>query len=139
MRMARKSLFISIKPRYAEMIFSGTKTVELRRTEPRVAKGDKMIVYVSSPEKVVTGHCTVTEIEKDTPKKLWLRIRDKAGVTKEEFDDYFDGASQAIAIHVRKPKKFGNPVCLGTLREDFSLQPPQSFRYVEAGDWAGCV
>ncbi len=60
-------------------------------------------------------------------------------MTKEEFDDYFDGASQAIAIHVRKPKKFGNPVGLGSLREDFSLQPPQSFRYVEAGEWAGCV
>ena len=136
--MARKSLFISIKPRYAEMIFSGAKTVELRRTEPRVGKGDKMIVYVSSPAREVTGECIVTEIEKDTPKKLWLRIRDKAGVTKEEFDDYFEGASQAIAIHVRKPKKFGTPVGLGSLRKDFSLQPPQSFRYVEAGDWAGC-
>ncbi len=137
--MARKSLFISIKPRYAAMIFSGTKTVELRRTEPRVGKGDKMIVYVSSPKMQVTGQCTVAEVEKDTPKKLWLRIRDKAGVTKEEFDDYFDGASQAIAIHVRKPKMFGTPVGLGSLRDDFSLQPPQSFRYVEAGDWAGCV
>ena len=28
----------------------------------------------------------------------------KAGVTKQEFDDYFDGADQAIAIHVHKAK-----------------------------------
>jgi len=137
--MTRKVLFISIKPRYAAMIFSGIKTVELRRTEPRVGKGDKMIVYVSSPTKEVTGECTVSEVEKDTPAKLWRRVRNKAGVTKEEFDDYFDGASQAIAIHVHKPKMFGNPVCLGTLRQDFSIQPPQSFRYVEAGDWVGCL
>ena len=136
--MARRTLFISIKPRYAAMIFSGKKTVELRRTEPRVGKGDKMIVYVSSPTKEVTGVCTVTEIEKDSPAKLWHRIRDKAGVTKEEFDDYFDGACQAVAIHVHKPKMFGNPVCLVTLRQDFSIQPPQSFRYVETVDWAGC-
>lgn len=137
--MARKTLLISIKPRYAAMIFSGTKTVELRRTEPRVEPGDKMIVYVSSPTMEVTGECIVAEIEKDSPEKIWRRIRRKAGVTKQEFDNYFEGADQAVAIHVHQPKIFDNPVCLGTLRQSFSLQPPQSFRYVEASTWVTCI
>jgi predicted transcriptional regulator len=59
--MARKTLLISIKPRYAEMIFSGVKTVELRRKEPRVGQGDRMVVYVSSPIMEVTGECTVAK------------------------------------------------------------------------------
>jgi predicted transcriptional regulator len=134
--MARKTLLISIKPRYAEMIFSGAKTVELRRKEPRVGPGDRMIVYVSSPTMEVTGECTVTEIEKDVPDKLWKRIRNKAGVTKQEFDDYFDGADQAIAIHVHEAKVFGTPVGLGTLRKVFSIHPPQSFRYLQEAEWA---
>jgi predicted transcriptional regulator len=137
--MARKTLLISIKPRFATMIFSGVKTVELRRKEPKVGPGDRMIVYVSSPTMEVTGECTVAEIEKDTPDKIWRRIRGKAGVSKQEFDEYFDGTDLAVAIHVHKPKVFGNPVCLRTLRHAFSMQPPQSFRYVQETDWVGCV
>jgi predicted transcriptional regulator len=137
--MARKTLLISIKPRYAAMIFSGAKTVELRRKEPRVGPGDRMIVYVSSPTMEVTGECTVTEIEKAAPDKLWKRVRDKAGVTKQEFDDYFDGADQAIAIHLRKPKIFETPVGLGALRKALSIHPPQSFRYLQESDWALCT
>jgi predicted transcriptional regulator len=134
--MARKTLLISIKPRYAEMIFSGVKTVELRRKEPRVGQGDRMVVYVSSPIMEVTGECTVAEIEKDTPERLWKKIRQKAGVTKQEFDDYFEGSVQAVAIHVHKPKRFCTPVGLGTLWEAFSIRPPQSFRYLQNADSA---
>ncbi len=135
--MTRRALFISIKPRYAALIFSGAKTVELRRTEPRVADGTLMIVYVSSPAKEVAGICTVSTIEMDSPAKLWPRIRDRAGVTRGEFDDYFAGARQAVAIHLQEPKRLGHPVRLADLRRDFGLQPPQSFRYVDAADWAG--
>ena len=98
-----------------------------------------MIVYVSSPTMEVTGECTVTEIEKAAPDKLWMRVRDKAGVTKQEFDDYFDGADQAIAIHLRKPKIFDAPVGLGALRKALRIDPPQSFRYLQEADWALCT
>lgn len=134
--MEQRTLLISIKPRFAEMIFSGLKTVELRRKEPRVGPGARMIIYVSAPTMEVTGECTIGEIEKDAPDRLWRRIRKKAGITKQEFDDYFDGADEAIAIHVSKPKTFSRPVGLRALRKSFSIQPPQSFCYLQGIDQA---
>lgn len=130
--MARKTLLISIKPRFAKMIFSGTKTVELRRKEPKVTSGDMILVYVSSPVMELTGSCQVEIVETDTPARLWPRISTKAGVSKAEFDAYFEGSEQAVAIHVHRPKTFKKPVGLDSLRDDHSLMPPQSFRYLDA-------
>lgn len=128
--MPSKKLFISIKPRYADLIFNGAKTVELRRRLPKIANGDTVIFYVSAPVMHVIGTATVKSVEADNPSLLWKRVHSQAGVTKEEFDVYFTGADQAIAIHLKNPKTFKNPVTLEALRRDFSLNPPQSFRYL---------
>ncbi len=114
------------------MIFSGTKTVELRRKEPKVEPGDTILVYVSSPVMELTGSCKVQTIETDSPERLWPRICSKVGISKVEFDAYFEGSNQAVAIHVQRPKTFKKPVGLDSLRDDHSLIPPQSFRYLDA-------
>ena len=36
----QRALFISIKPEFVEKIFNGTKTIELRKSVPRVKKND---------------------------------------------------------------------------------------------------
>jgi len=52
-------LLLSIQPKYANLIFEGKKTTELRRVRPRVNQGDFVLIYVSSPDKVLLGSCEV--------------------------------------------------------------------------------
>jgi len=70
------AFLISIRPRFAEMIFSGSKTVELRRVCPKVSVGDLALVYVSSPAMELRGsfevgknaHCfTLGTLEESWP------------------------------------------------------------------------
>jgi predicted transcriptional regulator len=128
--MSPKKLLISIKPRFAAKIFDGTKTVELRRQLPKVENGDTLIVYESSPVMHITGTAQVKSVESDIPEKIWQRFKNGVGITKSEFDAYFEGASQAVAIRLEKPAPLPEPISLARLRNDYAIEPPQSFRYV---------
>jgi len=129
-------LLLSIKPKYAEQIFTGIKTVELRRVKTRLKTGDLVFVYVTSPDKQLLGWFeveSITEFE-NKPKeinKIWEQIGQKTGITRPEFNNYYQGASLGVIISIKNPKKFNNPVKLHTLRQKFSnFTPPQSYRYL---------
>lgn len=128
--MSSRSLLISIKPKFADLIFKGTKTVELRRQQPKVDRGDTMVVYVSSPVMKIAGTATIKSVESDTPGAIWRRLHKSLGISKKDFDEYFEGATQAVAIHLENPSVLKEPVTLQSLRTNYSLNPPQSFRYV---------
>jgi predicted transcriptional regulator len=42
-------LWLSLRPAFAERFLRGTKTVELRRTRPRVSLGDHALLYAAAP------------------------------------------------------------------------------------------
>jgi len=129
--MQRDSLLLSIRPEYACKVFDGTKTVELRRVKPRVGKGDKVLVYVSAPVKAFVGGFQVCEIIHGPPKQLWKEIKHEAGITREEFNTYYEGTATAFGIVVDCPWELKQPVPLENLRQHFSrFHPPQSYRYL---------
>jgi predicted transcriptional regulator len=70
-------LLISIKPEYANKIFEGSKTVELRRVRPRLREDDIVIVYASCPEKALVGWFEVEDIIEEHPNKLWNKVENK--------------------------------------------------------------
>src|SRR5438552_3893096 len=41
----KSALLLSIRPKHAEKIFDGIKTVELRRIRPRLQRGDLVLVF----------------------------------------------------------------------------------------------
>ena len=49
-------VLMSIRPIYAEAIFDGIKTVELRRRRPSFVDGTRELVYLSSPQSEAPGH-----------------------------------------------------------------------------------
>jgi predicted transcriptional regulator len=112
------------------MIFDGEKTVELRRLKPRVRPGDTVLVYISSPVKALAGTFEVSELEEGSPKGMWPTVKDRAGVTKKEFDQYYEGAERAFGIGVQSAKRM-EPLPLAHLRKKISnFHPPQSYRYL---------
>ncbi len=129
--MADTVLLLSIRPGHAKKIFAGEKTVELRRVRPRIAEGDQILIYVSSPVKALAGVCRVHQLLEGAPEQLWPRVRDHAGMTRQEFNTYYAGAEMGFAIVLQTVGRYSNPVTLDTLREQWpGFHPPQGYQYV---------
>src|SRR4051812_29586778 len=114
--MDKRALLISIRPRFAEMIFKGLKTVELRRVCPKVRSGDLALIYVSSPVKEVQGAFEVGNVVSLSPKALWKRLGSRTGIVKREFLAYFAGKRLAHAMIIRRAWKLQTPIRLTHIR-----------------------
>ena len=60
-----RMIVLSLKPRYAEAILSGAKTVELRRIEPKLSVPTRALIYASTPVKALLGTCIVERVTAD--------------------------------------------------------------------------
>jgi predicted transcriptional regulator len=133
--MHGRALLVSVRPRFAAMIFGGSKTVELRRVKPAVGRGDLLILYVSSPTKALGGVAEIADLIHGNPGAVWSRVGGQTGMSREDFDGYFRGASRAYAIVLARVWKIESPVGLAEIQEIRSrFRPPQSYLYVDAQD-----
>jgi predicted transcriptional regulator len=131
MRPSDRTLLVSLRPRFASLLLSGRKTVELRRTPPDVACGALVLIYESSPERRLVGFGHVGAIDVGEPRGIWTRHGPDTGITRAEFDAYFEGTSRAVAITLRDTARLDRPASLEELRHRWSeFRPPQSFRYL---------
>ena len=128
--MTGNALLLSIKPRFADSIFERKKRVELRRVRPRVSAGDLVLVYVSSPRCALEGAFEVERVLEAAPAQLWRSVQQTAGISEDEFHDYFRGCSQGYGIVVRRVWKL-EPVTLASLRRA-RIRPPQSYQYLDS-------
>ena len=130
MKNAPKPVLLSIKPEYVELIFSGEKTVELRRVVPRsVLPNSDLIIYSTSPRKCIVGKARIERIERMPVARLWNEIRHCAGINRKSFFAYFEGKSHGYALFLTKVTQFTHSYPLSGLRENLKFTPPQSFMY----------
>lgn len=122
-------LLISVKPRYAEGILDGTKTVELRRTRPSLPDGSLVLLYSSTPTRAVVGWAQLLRVQEGSPQDIWQAIGDAAAIDHATFDAYFDGARAAYALELAEVVEATQPVPLSVIRA-IGVQPPQSWRYL---------
>lgn len=119
---------LSIHPTYATKIFEGNKKVELRRVgfaqPPRF-----VLVYVTQPVGKIVGFFEVARVKEATPAEIWSIYREVTGVTKTIYDAYYADRSKAVAIEISTVYHLDEPMDLKEV--DDTLQPPQSFRYLE--------
>jgi predicted transcriptional regulator len=124
------ALLISIRPRFVESIFAGTKTVELRRVKPRLNVGDLVVIYASGITKGIVGAFEVEGVTTAAPRTIWRKHNGGSGLEKAEFDRYFDGVTVGHAIRIGKVWRLPSPVPLETLRKrQRGFRPPQSYHY----------
>lgn len=120
-------VLLSIKPIFAEQIFSGMKKYEFRRTIFKDQNVRTVVVYASSPIKQVIGEFEVEEVICAKIPTLWRRTYRNAGLSKQEFCQYFTGKDKGYAIKIRKTRKYKKPL---SLSRDLKVAPPQSFVYL---------
>ena len=129
--MTKATVLLAIRPRFAELILNGEKTVELRRSSFRASKGDRVLLYVSSPSSSVVGSFEIKTIASYPPARLWGLVKGECGISRREFDQYYSTAKSGIAIFLCNPRALPRPISLTELREkDAKFHPPQSYRYL---------
>lgn len=130
-----RRLILSIRPPYAEAILTGRKSVELRRTRPRVSVPTEALIYASSPKRALVGTCRVERVEELTIARLWKETRAAAAIAESDFRRYFEGTNTGFALHLSSALRLASPIGLAQLRENVDgFNPPQSFRYLPVGD-----
>lgn len=124
-------ILMSIKPKYAAQIIRGSKTIELRRVAPNLNKSTVILIYESAPVKAITGYAFISGITKSSPSETWAQYAGETQISKPEFDEYYQGADQAFAIHLKEAARLLEPISLADLRSEQILSnPPQSYCYL---------
>jgi predicted transcriptional regulator len=130
----RRALLLSLRPRYADAILAGDKTVEIRRRPINAAIGTPIVLYASSPTRAVVGTARLAGVRICDPDTAWQQHYRDVGLSRAELDTYLDGATLAYLLLLRHVQSLNEPLPLRHLRQDAPFQPPQSFRYVAASD-----
>ena len=140
-------LLRAIRPKYAEMIFSGKKTLELFRIQPACFLPVRLFLYVSGVG--VSGSCTFhgdESLRLHTPplfkggksgRNYRARLIDdqarRAGLNVKQLRAYINGAKHPAGFQISTPRRFPRPVPLAELRQFLGsgFFAPQSFRYLQ--------
>ncbi|MGV3597978.1 MAG: ASCH domain-containing protein [Bacteroidota bacterium] len=126
-------LFISLKKVYADRILSGSKTIELRKSTPKVKHGDIVVLYTTSPTKSVVGVAKVNEVYIDSPDKIWNDHELHLGIGREDFNKYFYNSKKAVGIELQDVQTLAKEITLEQIKNVFpNFTPPQTFRYFSA-------
>jgi predicted transcriptional regulator len=132
---ADRPVLLSVRPRFADALLDGTKTIEVRRRPMRLHTGALCLLYASSPTRALTGALIVAGVDHAAPAELWRRHGPRMALTRDEYDHYLDGRSTACALVVTAPITFRAPVPLAELRRRLAaFVPPQSYRFVRDGE-----
>jgi predicted transcriptional regulator len=124
-------LLISLHQDHMLNIFSGKKRVELRKIRPRVTHGDLVVLYVTRPLKALVGSFEVAKVLEGPPERLWRKVGTSSGVTRSQFDSYYDGSSYGYGIMVKNPSAFPKSLSLADIRRVWTkFFPPQGYKYL---------
>lgn len=127
-----RMVVLSLRPRFAKAILEGIKTVELRRTEPKIETPTLALLYAASPVRSLIGTCIITSVWSTNLGDLWRKHGREAGLPYHEFQQYFKGVDKGTALALAEPQTFSRQVHLQDLRaRQEGFRPPQSFAYVD--------
>ena len=127
--MSRDAI-ISIRPHYVDAIFSGAKTVELRRRIPTLNVGTRLWIYSTLPVGALVGSAEIRSIAKGTPDDSWKLHQSDVGVCRAQFEAYYEESNIAYGLSLANVRN-GHPVGIETLRKIRpKFHPPQVMSYV---------
>lgn len=99
-----------------------------------------VLLYASSPTMTLVGQGEVKKIEVSSLDRIWQRHGPQTGITREEYDEYFNGLDQAVAIVLTNVRRLERPRPLDDLRRRLNgFRPPQSYRYLDSGQVSALI
>ena len=120
-------IMLAIKPEYVEEIFDGLKRYEYRRKCPNHPIS-QIVIYETAPVSKVVGTVDVDEMLGTAPHVLYDMTKKLAGISEDDYNDYFKGTNVAYAYSLNHPTIFSSPIPI----EKYGLRgAPQSYVYLE--------
>ncbi len=123
-------VLLSIKPRYVEAIIDGRKKYEFRKNKFSKKDINCAYIYSTSPVKKIIGIFKIADIIEGSPRALWDQLKDDAGISEDEFFDYFRNKEMGFALEIKKVEIFEYPLDPKIVFPNFT--PPQSFCYIKS-------
>ncbi|MBR7064037.1 MAG: hypothetical protein IKI31_02660 [Treponema sp.] len=131
------NIILSIKPKWAELIYSGKKTIEWRKCVPRFRNIEKVFLYETAPVKKITGFFYWDGFEqlviRDDPEKTYNDIHPAAKkiiaagcVPLEDLKKYQGDRISLFGWKIKNPKILYEP---WSLEKFYLKRPPQSWCY----------
>lgn len=128
---------ISIRPNFANAIFNGSKTVEVRRKIPPIKLGIRLWIYVTKPVGEVRGVARIAEIVEGDPDMVWRACGPQTGLAWAAFNDYLAGSAKAYGL-VLQEVEIGRPASMEALRAlRTGFHPPQVITRLTATEAEG--
>lgn len=122
-------ILLSIKPEFANKIFSGNKKFEYRKNIFKRRDIKTVVVYVTKPVGKIIGEFYIDEVVKEIPESLWNLTYKDSGISKVFFDKYFEGRDYAFALKIKSAILYKIPIDPYSKCRNFV--PPQSFKYID--------
>lgn len=127
------ALLLSIRPRHADAIITGLKTVEVRRRRVSAPAGMTVILYATAPVKAIVATARLRESFVCSADVAWGRFSTVLGLAREELDAYLGGGHGCLLV-LTDVVRLKSPLSLGELRSTQPFRPPQSYRFVRRHD-----
>ena len=142
-----KAVLISIRPGWCQKIMEGQKTIEVRKTRPKMNPPFKCYIYKCGNGKVI-GEFTCNRVTNlFSNSRFWLDEDDvlHTCLSAAEMRKYANGAHGLYGWHISDLRVYDHPRDLweftGLRETKFGAEPvpitrpPQSWRYVEEETW----
>lgn len=122
-------VLLSIKPEFANKIFSGEKKFEFRKRIFKNTNVRKIVVYSTMPVGKIIGEFSIKHIHQDSPSSIWAKTKKFSGVEETFFNQYYHEREFAFAIEVHNPILYRVPI--NPKKEYSNFTAPQSFKYID--------
>jgi predicted transcriptional regulator len=123
------NVILSIRPKYVQLILSGAKRYEFRKSIFSNKHVEEAYIYETSPIKKIVGIFKIGDIIRASPEDLWDQLGHLSGVNEAEFFDYFQDIKMGFAIEIKNVEIFDAPFDPKERIPGFN--PPQSFCYLK--------
>ena len=128
--LSKEYILMSIKPHYADLIYTERKRFEYRKRAPKLVDLP-ILLYETAPVQKVTGIIADWSILQASPEAVWPYSKTHSGLTADRFFGYYEGCDKAVAIRIYSVVPFKDSLELQTLNPELK-RPPQSFCYVQS-------
>ena len=92
--------------------------------------GELQLSMPSSPLQKIVGYARIENVLFLSLDKIWCQYGKQSRVEQGFFNQYYNNLTHGFAVQLIKPVQLKKQVSLQELKDNYSIIPPQSYRYL---------
>ena len=135
--MNKTAIVLALKPRFAQAILDGRKTIEVRRRLPRIETPARTFLYQtadSTGSGRIMGECILRAVHSTDHFDMidLLNLSNRSCASINELAAYWRGVKSAVMLGLERPLRYYTPILLPNLQREcpnHKITHPQSWLY----------